>query len=377
MELEYRPATQGDYADILRITDESINSEEEYRAYIAALLERFDQSALGVVALDRGAMIGVALCAKGMELTGGREDFFSDIRADIGDEEIWSGCVVAVAKAYRKLHIGTELQKRSFAEIRKRGGRHLLLEIWAHPDGTEPSRGSLMLAPSYTDYGVIPDFYNIPSLEAHVCQLCGTPCHCAARIAVLHLFPQMEYRLATKADFEDVMRLCANYINPSDAYRAYMGRIHDTLGSESVELLAFTEGKLVGLVNARAGMHLTGDRQDYFDDIRRNIKDSVIWSAGFVTVDPALQGYSIASELQKRMFAEMKRMGVAYLLCEVWCRPDGYMPSRGLLRYGSQAVKEYGMVENFYADIPRPEGAVCQVCGENCRCKALIAVVTL
>ncbi len=377
MKPAYRLANKEDYTSILRITDSCINSEDEYHAYIAALLEQLDESALGVVALDDDMIIGVAICVKGMELTGDREDFFSDIRSDIGKEEIWSGSVVAVDKAYRKLHIGTELQKRSFSEIRKRGGRHLLLEIWAHPDGTEPSRGSLMLAPSYTDYGVVPDFYNIPSLGSHVCQICGTPCRCGARIAVLHLFPQIEYRLAAKADFEDVMRLCANYIDTSGAYKEYMRHMHDTLGSESIEVLAFSQKKLVGLVNARSGMHLTGERRDYFDEINHDIKSGVIWTTGFITVDPAMQGYGVARELQTKLFSEIKSAGVDYLLCEVWCRPDGYMPSRGLLRYGSESVKEYGIVESFYADIPRPEGTVCKVCGEHCRCKALIAVVKL
>lgn len=190
MNIQYRIVTPTDCANITSITDTCINAEEAYRSYISDLCSQAGSTVVGVIAFCEEKPIGVALCLKGMELTGERTDFFQKIRADIGKDEIWSGCVVAVSERFQGMHIGSELQKRCLSVIHKHGGKHLLLEIWVHPDGAEPSKGSLKLAPSYTDYGIVPDFYNIPALADHVCQICGTPCRCGARIAVLHLVHQ-------------------------------------------------------------------------------------------------------------------------------------------------------------------------------------------
>lgn len=73
MDIQYRTVTPADCAAITAITDACVNAEDEYRAYIAELCARADSSVVGILVLCDGEPGGVALCVKGMELTGGRD----------------------------------------------------------------------------------------------------------------------------------------------------------------------------------------------------------------------------------------------------------------------------------------------------------------
>ncbi|MDO4561925.1 MAG: hypothetical protein Q4C86_13365 [bacterium] len=45
------------------------------------------------------------------------------------------------------------------------------------------------LRPSFTDYGNVPDYYaTAPESDGRVCAVCGEDCHCAAKIAALHIY---------------------------------------------------------------------------------------------------------------------------------------------------------------------------------------------
>lgn len=376
-QIEYHHLSKEDLPRVLQLTNSSVNAEDVYHEYMAELLAHLGESTLGIIATDGVCPVGVALVARGMELTANRTDFFEQIRKDIGEEEIWSGAIVAVAKEYRKQNIGNTLQKKCIAEIIRHGGRHLLLEIWVHPDGHAPAIGSLKLAPAFTDYGEVADFYNIPSLTGHICQICGPICHCKARIVVLHLLPKIEYRCAEPHDYDAVLQLASTYIEPSSLYKSYIKSIHEKLGKQSAGMLALHGQQLVGFCCTQEGMHLTGGSTNYFTEIRQDIGDDSIWSGVLTVVDSEFQRYGIAKKMQELLFEHLRQMEVKYLLIEIWCRPDGYMPARKFMAYGAHSVKEYGIVDDFYRNIPGMESMVCKVCGTPCRCKALIAVIKL
>lgn len=183
-----RPARPEDSEKTIELTSRYINAEEAYKDYMREVHAGLGKTAAGVMAFAGEKLAGVAFAVKGMELTGGRTDFFEEMRAACDENEVWSGSILVVDEEFRDTGVAGELQAEMIKEIKKAGGRHIVGELWVHPDGVTPSAGIVKLAQSYTDYGTIWGFYDIPALAGHLCQICRDPhCKCGARIVLLHL----------------------------------------------------------------------------------------------------------------------------------------------------------------------------------------------
>ena len=189
VKLRYRPLTKEDYPQVAALTSKYVNAERAYQDYMKSVCDSLGETSAGIAALgEDGILVGAAIAEKGMHLTGGREDFFTQIRADIGAEEIWSGGIIVVEEKYQNKKVGAALLIHLLSYFEEAGVRHLLLEIWVRPDGCAPSESQLYLARSFTDYGTVDNFYaEAPGLEDHVCEVCGHPCKCKAKIAVIHV----------------------------------------------------------------------------------------------------------------------------------------------------------------------------------------------
>lgn len=189
IKLKYRPIIKEDYTQIVALTDKYVNFEQAYRDYMKSVCDTIGENSTGICALDdKGTMVGVILYERGMHLTGGREDFFQQIKEDIGSDDIWTGSIVVVEDEYRNKKIGAALLVHILSHFEDIGAKHLLLEIWVRPDGFAPSESQLYIARSFTDYGTVDNFYaEAPGLEDHVCDICGHPCKCKAKIAVIHV----------------------------------------------------------------------------------------------------------------------------------------------------------------------------------------------
>ncbi|MDO5114772.1 MAG: hypothetical protein Q4D58_01605 [Synergistaceae bacterium] len=189
MKIKYRPLAREDYPQLTALTSRYVNAEREYQDYMKSLCDSLGCESAGIGGFDAdGVLVGAALVEKGMHLTGGREDFFAEIRADIGEEEIWSGGIIVVEEKYQNKKVGAALLIHLLSHFEDIGAKHLLLEIWVRPDGYAPSESQLYIARSFTEYGTVDNFYaEAPGLEDHVCEVCGHPCKCKAKIAVLHV----------------------------------------------------------------------------------------------------------------------------------------------------------------------------------------------
>ena len=382
-EITYRAAAPNDYEKTIGLTSKYINDEPEYLEYMRSIHDALGESSLGVLAFDGDKIVGAAFVEKGPHLTGNRTDFFDEIKKDFDDEEIWSGAIVVVDKDYRKKKIGAAMQLRVQEAIIKAGGKHLLLEIWVHPDGIAPSDGTVHLAPSYTEYGTVKNFYDIPALAGHVCQICGPHCKCSARISLLHLDggadPAMDisYRRIRKDDFDKSVVLAKKMINSEDAFGEVIRELYEHIGGGVEGTIALNGlGDAVGLMYCVRGMELTGNRTDYFERIKNDIGGDKIWTGRLIVVDSKYQGRKISRVLNERAFSTLRGMGVKHLLVEIWVRPDGYMPGVSGLHI-APSFTDYGDVKRFYAEIPGSDRHVCPVCGEDCKCSAKIAVMHL
>ncbi len=187
MKITYRQANAGDFEAVYAIASGELNNGQGYRDYVKGLFDRLGHGALGILAFDRELLIGFAFLEQGMVLTGDRTDYLEEIRRDIGNDEIWSGAAFAVLDAYQGMKIGSALFLHGLMALSGIGVKHLLLEIWVRPDGYMPSNTNLATAGSYTEYGIVPDFYYDASRNGYLCPVCGDECHCSAKIAVVHI----------------------------------------------------------------------------------------------------------------------------------------------------------------------------------------------
>ncbi|MDO4560040.1 MAG: GNAT family N-acetyltransferase [bacterium] len=185
MKLSYRLAEKNDYQKILPLAEQELNSGQGYEEYMRAIFDELGKNAFGIVACREEEIIGFAFLEKGLALTGGREDFFPEIKKDIGGEEIWTGAAYAVTDEYLNCKVGSALYIYALSHLEDIGAKHLLLEIWVRPDGYAPSNANLATAGRYTEYGVVENFY--AHAAGYICPVCGARCKCSAKIAVVHI----------------------------------------------------------------------------------------------------------------------------------------------------------------------------------------------
>lgn len=185
MKLSYRTAEQGDYAKVLPLAEKELNAGIGYEEYMRRIFDGLGKDTFGIIAFNEGELAGFVFLEKGMALTGDREDFFSEIRRDIGEEDIWTGAAYAVAEQYLNCKVGSALYIYALSHLEDIGAKHLLLEIWVRPDGYMPSNANLATARSYTEYGIVQNFY--AGTKNYICPVCGSDCICSAKIAVVHI----------------------------------------------------------------------------------------------------------------------------------------------------------------------------------------------
>ena len=185
MKLSYRLAEKGDYEKVLPLAEKELNSGAGYEEYMRTVFYGLGKETFGIIAFNGEEIAGFAFLERGMELTGGREDFFREIKRDIGEEEIWTGAAYAVTDKYMNCKVGSALYIYALSHLEDIGAKHLLLEIWVRPDGYMPSNTNLATAGSYTEYGVVENFY--ADAKDYICPVCGTRCKCSAKIAVVHI----------------------------------------------------------------------------------------------------------------------------------------------------------------------------------------------
>lgn len=136
MKLTYRLLEKDDFPQVAALTAKYVNAEQDYCDYMRCVCDSLGHDSAGIAALDdNGLIVGALITERGMHLTGGREDFFAQIREEIGSDEIWTGVIVVVEEGYQNKKIGAALLVHTLSYFENIGVKHMLLEIWIRPDG--------------------------------------------------------------------------------------------------------------------------------------------------------------------------------------------------------------------------------------------------
>lgn len=190
MEIIYRELRGEDCCAAVALAGKCINSEAAFADYIRELHGHIGSGTAGYGAFDGARIVGLVYYTEGMHLSGGRTDFFKEIRESYGCESVWTANVIAVDDDYRGMKIGKNLSIYGPSKLKELGARHLLFEIWVRPDGYMPGDNVVNGSSDITTYGIIPNFYaEAPGAEDHVCEVCGpgNKCRCSAKIVLAHL----------------------------------------------------------------------------------------------------------------------------------------------------------------------------------------------
>lgn len=131
----------------------------------------------------------------------------------------------------------------------------------------------------------------------------------------------------------------------------------------------------VGFLTFKRGIEFTYPHPDLEDKIAAMVPAEKVFNGDGIYVKHSIRKGGIGTEMTRRARDKMLRLGGEYFLGELWVYPDGQRPSATPTNdYGETVYEEY--VPHFYKDNDK-YGLECAVCGEHCRCGAVVRLVRL
>lgn len=131
----------------------------------------------------------------------------------------------------------------------------------------------------------------------------------------------------------------------------------------------------VGFLTFKRGIEFTYSHPDLESKISEMAPEDMVFSGDGIYVQQSFRKAGIGTEMTCRARDMMKELGGEYFLGELWVYPDGHRLSvTPTNNYGETMYEEY--VPYFYRD-NGDYGLACAVCGEHCRCGAVIRLVKL
>ena len=183
----------------------------------------------------------------------------------------------------------------------------------------------------------------------------------------------IHYEPIAKEDIDMIADLTAEHLTHGDYV---LNEIRTSAKTENYYgVKAMEDGKLVGYLTFKRGIEFTLPHPELTEEIVQISSGEYVFTGDAISVDSNFRRRGVARELTLRARDQMLALGGRYFLGELWVHPDGSVPARTPTEYyGETVFEEY--VPFFYRDLPR-YGMCCPICGEDCRCGALMRLVRL
>lgn len=183
----------------------------------------------------------------------------------------------------------------------------------------------------------------------------------------------LNYEKVTENDLDELIKFYRIYLNDGSNVDKY---VSEGINSEHfVGYKCCSDGKMVGVLTARYGIDFTYPHKELNDDISALCKGKSIYTLDAIAVIPEYRKSGVASEITRLVMKQIKEYGGELSLMEMWIHPNGYIPVYKMFDvYGKYIYNKE--VPLFYKDLKR-YGFTCPICGEECRCGALIRVMEL
>ena len=131
----------------------------------------------------------------------------------------------------------------------------------------------------------------------------------------------------------------------------------------------------VGFLTFKRGIEFTYPHPELEERIAAMAPAEKVFVGDGIYVKPGIRKEGIGTEMTRRARDRMLSLGGEYFLGELWVYADGQRPSvTPTNNYGKTVYEEY--VPDFYKDNEK-YGLLCAVCGEHCRCGAVVRLIRL
>jgi ribosomal protein S18 acetylase RimI-like enzyme len=172
--------TNDDFEELIRLHEEYLNYGDGIRPHFEEILSNPDNIALKYV-VD-GIFAGLIIYTKGIELSGSHADIIEKLNQLSNGEKTYTGDAVLIKSEYRSLRIADKLYRAAIDELKKKGVKYIVHELWVLPDGRVPAK---RMCENYTNnifVGRFDNFYRNFHHFGYICPICNNDCMCSADI---------------------------------------------------------------------------------------------------------------------------------------------------------------------------------------------------
>lgn len=177
-----------------------------------------------------------------------------------------------------------------------------------------------------------------------------------------------------ESDLDEIIKLYEVYLNSGKYIRDSMRenfRKKDYIGVKACDT-----GKLAGFFTCQDGIGFTYPHPEMEAEIAQAARGKSIYTLDGLAVREEYRSRGIAEEMVLRLRDILCRKGVGLVLAEQWIYPDGRtIPAYHALRSMGKTVYEK-KIPMFYRDLNKYQ-IRCPLCGDNCRCGAMIELLEL
>jgi GNAT superfamily N-acetyltransferase len=183
----------------------------------------------------------------------------------------------------------------------------------------------------------------------------------------------MDFSCITGDDEEEIIALTLKHLTDGSYVENCMRRQFSSgkyLGVKATE-----NGELAGYLTFKEGIDFTYPHPELAEEAKKEAKGRKVFTGDAIYVNPKYRNRGLGGKLTAMARDIMLENGGYYFLGEMWIYPDGMIPAYSPSKiYGEYEYEK--KVPMFYKD-NKKYGLTCPICGEECKCGALISLIRL
>lgn len=190
MPVYYDNLTTNDLDKMIELFEKYLNSGTGVGSYLEKTLEKKDTIACKCEN-ESGLILGFVMYSVGIALSGSHKNICEKVKFISNGAHTYTGDALTVREEYRKSGIAHELMKIARGKILAKSIQSgsdifVLHELWMHvKSGYVPAEHVVRdIYPETRDVGVYPDFYQDFYKFGFICPICGSDCHCSAKLVL-------------------------------------------------------------------------------------------------------------------------------------------------------------------------------------------------
>ena len=181
----------------------------------------------------------------------------------------------------------------------------------------------------------------------------------------------IDVRFIGNDDMEEVIEYYERYLNSGEMIRKAIRTAFEE--ERYFGCKAEYDGETAGFFTFLEGSFLTYPHPVLEQEIETWIGGEKVATVDALMVDSAYRKSGIAGQMAALCTKELKERGFKLFLVEIWVYPDGSSPAKRIYEQMGKVLWEKD-VPLFYKDAHR-YGLSCPICGDHCKCGAILELI--